>query len=425
LNSARYPARLAFLLLSVLTLTCMPATEAVVLEQRALQRLLDATRLRYLDGTTVKVEQVIGDVDSQTKNATYNQTASRYGILGTDLGNSFEHNGKTYFLFGDTVGRGGGDIIGFSESNDPGQPLALDFLTGFDGHFLKIEPGGAPMHGFEVPVAGLSLNGAMYVAVKTNYSRTPPAYTVLLTRFDEERRSFDVLREVSRIPGGRFITFTMRLSPPDQEGLPGPEQHVLFFGSGDYRRSHAYLAAVPVGGFESGEGTRYFAGMSGEGPLWSEAEADSAPLFEHPTVGDLSVSYVAELGLWLALYDGRSPRNVLLRYAPQPWGPWSAPEVIWDGARDAGYGEYIHNAFRNRVAGLDGPVVTPGADPKRVNGGIYAPYIIEPFTRVEGEYLTLHYLMSTWNPYVVVRLRSTLRIESGTGLPRPAGRPRG
>ena len=47
----------------------------------------------------------------------------------------------------------------------------------------------------------------------------------------------------------------------------------------------------------------------------------------------------------------------------------------------------------------------------RLFGGFYA-YIIERLTRVEGEYVTLQYVLSAWNPYVVVRMRSTLRIVS-------------
>lgn len=401
------------LLCSLLSLTCapIPQVEAAAYEGQALQQLLRATRLRHVYGSTVKVEQLIGDVDKQTKLPTYNQSFSRYAVLGTDLGNSFEHNGKTYFLFGDTVGGDWGDVIAVSESRDPEGPLALDFLTDAEGRVLKIEPNGVPMHGFEVPVAGVSLNGFMYVAVKTNYSRSPPEYTVLLTRFDEGTRVFRVVREMSRLPGGRFVTFTMRLAPPDLKGLPEVGPHVLIFGSGDYRRSNAYLAAVPAASFESGEGTRYFAGMNDGSPRWTDVEADAAPIIEHPTIGDLSVTYVPEIGLWLALYDGLSPRGVVLRYAPQPWGPWSAPEILWDGSRDGGYGDFIHTPFRTKDDGLAGPVATVGADPLRVGGGIYAPYIIEPFTRVEGDRLTLHYVLSTWNPYVVIRLRSTLAIE--------------
>jgi hypothetical protein len=265
----------------------------------------------------------------------------------------------------------------------------------------------------------------MYVAVKTNYSRNPPAYNVLLTRFDEERRNFHVLREISRLPGGRFVTFTMRLAPPDLEGLPGPGEYVLIFGSGDYRRSNAYLAAVPVAGFESGEGTRYFAGMSDEGPVWSEVETEAASIIEQPTIGDISVAYLPQVSLWVSLYDGLSPRGVILRYAQEPWGPWSAPEILWDGSRDAGYGDFIHTPFRTRDDGLAGPVGTVGADPLRVGGGIYAPYIIERFTTMEGDKLTLQYLLSTWNPYVVVRMRSTLVFEPGKAPIKPASNVRG
>src|SRR6266545_890238 len=96
-------------------------------------------RLRYIEGSTVKVEQLIGDIDNQTKLATFNQTQSRYSIRGADLGYSFEHNGKTYFLFGDTIGSHDGDAIGVSASTNPDGPLALDFLTNADGSYMSIQ----------------------------------------------------------------------------------------------------------------------------------------------------------------------------------------------------------------------------------------------------------------------------------------------
>jgi hypothetical protein len=41
---------------------------------------------------------------AQCRGSTTLRTRSRYGLEGTDLGYSFEHQGKLYFLFGDTVG---------------------------------------------------------------------------------------------------------------------------------------------------------------------------------------------------------------------------------------------------------------------------------------------------------------------------------
>jgi hypothetical protein len=43
--------------------------------------------------------------------------------------------------------------------------------------------------------------------------------------------------------------------------------------------------------------------------------------------------------------------------------------------------------------------------------GAYAPYVIERFTKLEGSELSLYYVLSTWNPYVVVLMKSRLRVE--------------
>ncbi len=49
-----------------------------------------------------KVCQLTGERDKQRARNTINQTESRFGIRGTDLGASFRHGNRTYFLFGDT-----------------------------------------------------------------------------------------------------------------------------------------------------------------------------------------------------------------------------------------------------------------------------------------------------------------------------------
>jgi hypothetical protein len=66
--------------------------------------------------------------------------------------------------------------------------------------------------------------------------------------------------------------------------------------------------------------------------------------------------------------------------------------------------------------GLAGPVIGKGQhNPAQVHGGAYAPYMIERWTRVrprsteDGE-LDIYYVLSTWNPYVVVLMTSRLRI---------------
>ena len=58
-------------------------------------------------------------------------------------------------------------------------------------------------------------------------------------------------------------------------------------------------------------------------------------------------------------------------------------------------------------------------DTHRKNRGFYAPYIIERFTRVANGQVTLSWLMSTWNPYVVVRMESKLNVYAPEPPPAP------
>ena len=113
-----------------------PVTRVVLPEsfnaKRAFSAVPPATEpvLRYVAGSTVKVEQLLGEEDKQLHRPTLSQTVTRYGIEGTDLGNSFEHAGRVYFLFGDTVGRlrHALDTIATTDSNDPESGVRLDFL---------------------------------------------------------------------------------------------------------------------------------------------------------------------------------------------------------------------------------------------------------------------------------------------------------
>src|ERR1700690_260749 len=59
--------------------------------------------IRYVTGSTQKICQLVGETDREFNKPTFNQTESRFGLAGNDLGYSFEHNGKLFFLFGDST----------------------------------------------------------------------------------------------------------------------------------------------------------------------------------------------------------------------------------------------------------------------------------------------------------------------------------
>ncbi len=369
--------------------------------------------IRFVAGSTVKMQQLLGETDKEKHQPTLSLTETLYGIRGTDLGNSFEHNGRVYFLFGDTVGRldHAFDTIATTDATDPEQGVRLDFLmTGRD--YLTIQPPGVSMGAFEVPVAGISLGGQMYVAVSTDHSPDRSTDRSILTRFTLPA-TFQPLRTISQLPAGRFVKMSLHTQPGPIAGMPTGGPFVLVWGTGVYRQSDAYLSIVPVAQFETGKGTMYFAGTDAAGaPSWSANESEAKAIVQNGTLGDLSATWSKDLGLWLMTYDRRAPtRGIALSYSRTPWGPWSEPQILFNVAND-GIGRFIHNPNGNPPDGLAGPVIGKGQmDPEAVRGGAYAPYVVERWTKLKGSELSVYYVLSTWNPYVVVLMKSRLKVE--------------
>jgi hypothetical protein len=373
--------------------------------------------ITYVPGSTVKLEQLLGDEDKEFHQPTLSQTVTRYGIEGTDLGNSFEHAGLVYFLFGDTVGRldHAWDTIATTAADDPEPGVRLDFLTA-GSDYLTIQPPGISMGADEVPVGGIDLGGQMYVVVSTNHTPDRMEERSVLTRFTLPS-TFQPLRTISQLPTGHFVKMSLHSEPGPGSiaGLPAGGPYVMIWGTGVYRQSDAYLSIVPAASFETGQGTRYYAGLDGAGaPIWSANEADATPIVKNGTMGDLSVRWCAALGLWVMTYDSRSPapQGIEFSYSRTPWGPWSAPQIIFNEVRDGALGKFIHDPALKPDDGLAGPVIGMGqSNPDAVRGGTYAPDVVEHWIRVTSSELDLYYLLSTWNPYVVVLMKSRFQVQ--------------
>jgi hypothetical protein len=288
----------------------------------------------------------------------------------------------------------------------------MDFLTS-GGRYLTVEPPGISMGAFEVPVSGISLGEQMYVVVSTNHSMDRTTDRSVLTKYIPPGR-FEPIRTISQLPAGRFIKMSMHTEPDPIADLPPGGPFVLIWGTGVYRKSDAFLSIVPVAHFETGQGTLYFSGLDAVGkPHWSERESDAKPIVRNGTMGDLSVTWCKDLSLWLMTYDNReADRGIAFSYSRTPWGPWSKPQIIFNAIRDGALGTFIHDPRSNPNDGLAGPVIGKGkANPDAVHGGAYAPYVVERWTRLRGAELDLYYVLSTWNPYVVVLMKSRLRVE--------------
>lgn len=357
--------------------------------------------LRWVPGSTRKVCQLTGDFDRGLEKPTLSRTASRYGVDATDLGSSFEHKGRLYFLFGDTKGRPDDwDALAWTDSKSPDR-IVLDFHKDEDGKWLPPKVPGISQKGFEIPSGGVSAGGSMYVVFTTDHSREKTMGRSVLAVSADDGRSFRALYDLSR---DRFINVSI---------LPA-DGWLYIYGSGEYRRSSVCLARARPDDLADRSKLQYWAGAGADGQArWSRKEADAVPLFHHDVVGEFSVAYLPPVRRYVMLYndgDGKPP-GVLMRSAAAPTGPWSEAEAIFDPWRDAGYGQFMHVSSKFKIE--HDAIGDPDRD--EVWGGAYGPYIMGRFTTGPEGRCRVYYTLSTWNPYQVVIVRSDLERRPPSG----------
>ena len=151
------------------------------------------------------------------------------------------------------------NTIATTDATNPNGGVHLDFLTN-GGKNIAVQPTGVTMAPMDVPVAGISLDGQMYVAISTNFTKGRATERSVLTKFVAPE-TFQTVRTISELPDGRFIRMSMHAQPGPIAGLPPGGPFILTWGTGRYHESDAYLSIVPAGQFEAGKGIRYFAGL--------------------------------------------------------------------------------------------------------------------------------------------------------------------
>jgi hypothetical protein len=122
---------------------------------------------------TTRICQLTGEFDRSGWNGSgsppfaFNQTETRFGIRGTDLGASFEHKNRIYFLFGDTwrAGASDGALDSIAFCTDIAVTGGLSLTFYMQPPILH----GVSQGGFEVPLDGFSFRGFMYVFFSTDH----------------------------------------------------------------------------------------------------------------------------------------------------------------------------------------------------------------------------------------------------------------
>src|SRR5215217_1742519 len=273
--------------------------------------------------------------------------ATLFGIYGTDLGVSFLHDGKLYFLFGDTNrsrGRPGlpatampgedyneaatdYDAIAYTTSDHAYEGIRLLFNLDFP-HLDNVDQ----MTG-EHPIEGISIGEYMYVFFTTDlYSEEKVPTRSILARSNDGGIHFG--KPIYTLSNDKFIHVSAQVvNNHVLQGLPEKTgEGLLIWGTGKHRKSDIYLAYMPLAQIMNRSSLRFFSGTSEDcsTPLWNSNESMAKPLFSAGCAGELSVRWNYHLEKWIMLYNCElcNSSGIIVRLADTPWGPWSTPKII-------------------------------------------------------------------------------------------------
>lgn len=313
-----------------------------------------------------------------------NKTGSRFGVLATDLGICWDDGaGGMLVAFGDTYGEGWGghgpgpktadwrcNVLGRAPLGEPVGVLELtSMVQDRSGHAIQTLPRDSTVpEETVIPTAGIAVDGVHYLHFmsvrswegpgrwRTNYGAIGWSTDCGQTWRTDGPRWPNRSAQWWRSNGGGG--FQLGAFVPDGE-------HVLLFGTPNGRFGPARLARVPAAEVLDISAYRYWTGQD-----WSTRPYRAAPVIG-PPVAELSVLQHRRAQCWLALTLDEHLAAIVLRSAPTPTGPWSAPVPV--------------------VRGVDYP-------------GLYGGHLLP--CSAESDHL--YFTMSQWGPYNVRLMRTLL-----------------
>lgn len=322
------------------------------------------------------------------------RTLAAVGLAGTDLGVAFPCADRIAFLFGDswTLDHRERDVdtVAFAPRVFPATGLpGLSWLTRDGGRFHALAPKKVDLGGMNVPVEGITVGDHTFVFFSDGWQAGRGRHSHSLcarTRGTDLRR----LETAHRVATEHFVNVSIVR-----------ENDVCWvFGTGDYRKSDVFLARVAASDLGDRGAWRYW-------PEFRQDETEARPLVDGSAFGELSVRRVPGSEMWWMTMNAPAPRGIHLRTAKAAAGPWSDPVVIFDPARDRGYGHCMHQALG--VVKFDDGLSEPGREEEW--GGEYGPYLVPEWCSSPAPgVFDLVYTLSTWNPYAVRLFRSRVAL---------------
>ena len=315
------------------------------------------------------------EIAQLTGSSSINDTASRFGVNGTDLGNTFEHEGATYMIFGDTFGRARSDwrsnVAAVITDDDPSDGLTFDgMIEDRPGH-ARVLIDQAMVPGEEVtiiPTYGVSVGERMvFHSMAVSKWGAPGRWDLNhsgLAYSDDDGQTWTVDPAATWPADSNF----------GQVAIVTVGPHLYFFGIPGGRFGGVHLARVAPARILDTAAFEYW-----DGSGWTpDSPAQAVDLLPAP-VGELSVRWNSHYQKWLMMYLNEDKYAIVLRTADCLTGPWSEEQTVATGA--------------------DYPQ-------------LYAPYLLSRWNDGPEVYFT----MSLFGPYNVYLMQTSLANPPPSGL---------
>ncbi len=279
-------------------------------------------------------------------------------VRGTDLGLIFAHQGRHFFVFGDTFGFGSGfasnwrsNTMAYSLDSDPSDGILLrGWITDPLSHNASELISSLKVDYLEmtcIPTTAFSYDDKMfiyYMSVKHWYETGGlwDCNNASIAVSIDNGKTFTKMANISWPGDGNFVQFGWA-----QPGsLLSSDEYLYLLATPAGRFKACYLCRVPFTAILNQFSYEYFSGLDPSGaPQWSSSFTAAHSIFPAP-VGELSVMWNAYLQKWTVFYTDNVMLSINIRLADHLWGPWSKPYKIVDASEYPSlYGSFVHPDF--------------------------------------------------------------------------------
>lgn len=354
-----------------------------------------------LQGRTTTVELLTGPTSP-------NRTVERFGISGTDLGIMWENgdasNPQVLMALGDTMGdcslpgtQWRSNILFRSSDRTLSNGMRIDNAPMERSGLAKsiLPRSNLPGEVTVIPTAGVEVAGTQYLRYMSVASWGAPGEWVTnysaLAESPDNGENWTPVAGTARTGTGSARLIPSNLGAPFTTHTAGQMSAFLKHDGFVYeyltpsgRNGAVTLARVPERSIREMSAYEFWTGAG-----WGRDHRAAAAVM-NPRVSELSVSWSARLGRFIALYTNGN-NDIVMRQAARPEGPWSGEDILLSYRHvPTLYGAFVHP--------WSPAVETVGSD--------------------------LYFTMSTWDAYNVFLMRTDLNQIPARTLPAADSRMR-